>query len=204
MISKTKFIFIEGIDGAGKSTCVRGLKRRIEKHLGKTCIVVNRETPREYKVLFNLDSQYGIKSTKLAKLSYRAARLNLVTRLIKVRNPDFAIFDRGFLHILVKSEIEKLTQKNLPGVFVDDILNSLSSCDYSILHLEINVNDAIKRNKERRNPSPSDLDAKYLQSCKSILRKYFLSYMRPGIDLGIDVSHLSKRKLNDILFEFIR
>jgi len=196
MKSNPKVIFLEGIDGTGKSSSAQYVNNHLDKLLGKKSVIVNADNSKIYKNLYNVDNIHNIRSTKLAKFSYRISRFHLALNLLAKDNPDYILFDRGPLNIIVRSKIEKLQNHEILEPFIKDIWITLSHFDYKIIFLKTDPITALERNNKRSNPSENDLCIQYLSQQSKLLEAAYIQNNRKNKDASFDTSHISKHKVH--------
>lgn len=196
--------FIEGSDGAGKTTCINSLQE-IFTEKKYTCSIVNKDYPTEYKALFKVDERYNIVSSKLAKFSYRVSRLYLAIEIVLQSDADIIFFDGGYLNLLVRSMIDGV-DNNLITLFANDIKHmiELKPSNCTTLLLDINANDVYQRNLKRPNPSQDDLDKKFLAGYEQYSREIWHNWDYFGIKKMLPSNELSKAEIVEQAKEIIQ
>lgn len=197
-----KILFVDGIDGAGKTTVIQLLKARIKEKTKWHCQIINQDFLEETRVLYKIDERLGIQSSKLSKLSYRFARLSIALNVLLSGPEGIHIFDRGLVHFITKSRIEGVSER-LIEAFVKDLVKGLKATEFSTAFLYPPLAVAAERLEKRKNPSKLDQDKDYLAQYYQLSKAAFSAHPHPGRYLEIDSSKVSPDQSADLLFEFL-
>jgi len=192
-----KIIFVDGVDGSGKTQTIKELVKNFQKKPNTECRVVDQNFSKTYNSLLEIDKKYNTTSTVLTKFSYRYSRLNLALNELK-ESKGIGIFDRGLIHFISKSKIDKVNGE-LIDLFVKEFLENLSK--KKILHVFLNppFNIVIERLEKRNNPSDLDKDFTFLDKYYQIANDVFRNYPDLGDKIEIDTNIKSTREIVKII-----
>lgn len=176
-------IVIEGIDCSGKTTLLRNLKKEIIRHFEFAKLIEAREfanSPLNTTILemakhdnflrLNKDFKTSIYETLILTANYIYSRNNLYQNINCTKN-NFIIFDRDFYTILAYQQ--EIIKKEYPDKYLNiyksimEILKLDIVKPDLIIYLDIPVDIAIKRLKERDGYIINNEEKQLLKSFKN-------------------------------------
>lgn len=181
-----KLVFIDGVDGSGKTTLTESLCQRA-KQLGLKRLIINKYYPPEVKPLFDTDRRYEFNSTPGGKLAYRVARTHFYIETAIKSKVDIAIFDRGLLHFMVRSTFNKVDTPIIQ-YFYNDLSLRLQQFDCYNLFLNPPFEVIQSRLAQRETLNEKERDANYLREYIRLCEQFFAADCMPGTKIKIDTS----------------
>ncbi|MGH1433797.1 MAG: hypothetical protein ACRBG0_04975 [Lewinella sp.] len=156
-----KIIFIEGVDGSGKTTLSAGLSNLLSAKYKQDVQLLNKYSPRYYGDLFEIDRKNGIQCSPLAKLSYRVARLSLaLDHEVRSMNKT-AIFDRGPVNTILDS-MEDGIPRDLLSIFLKDMFVGVEEYGIQMILLRPPLETVFQRLSTRKELAHKEKSSAYI------------------------------------------
>lgn len=178
---------LDGIHCAGKTTISRLLEEKIINEPEIKFLLFNRKEGGVFKFLYGLDGKYKIKSSELAKFSYRVSRLNFAINSILKQDSVIGVIERGILHFLVECERAKINPE-LRRLFFKDLIELGNNFKIVTVLLSPPINVAKDRIKKRNRPSKDDKNFPKLIESDRLIRKIYSNSKDLEYKIRIDTS----------------
>lgn len=196
-----KILFLEGVDGAGKSTIARTVSRRLTES-GIRSMVVNEGHPSEYGMLYKLDEKKGFRSSALARLSYRFSRLNIAIHYAMRQKRQVALFEGGLLNFYVQCQMDGI-EDSLINRYLNDLSATLAGTKLGTVLLRAETSVIRRRLESRPEPSRNDRNPQRWLKYKKGLREAFNNGVAAGELMELDTGTLSVEETVEAIVDFL-
>lgn len=196
-----KILFLEGVDGAGKSTIARTVSRRLTES-GVGNMVVNEGYPPEYGMLYKLDEKRGFRSSALAKLSYRFSRFNIAIHNAFHQKGQVALFEGGLLNFYVQCQMDEI-EESLINLYVNDLFSTLGGTKFGTVLLSTETSVIRHRLQSRPEPSRNDRNPQRWLKYKKGLREAFNNGVATGELMELNTGTLSVDETAKAIMDFL-